>query len=70
MEADEENLDDCISLASDRASSELLNLCETAKQDLGQLVKLSKSFHTTYGEIVSFFSNQEIQKISPEIDNT
>lgn len=70
MEADEENLDGCISLASDRASSELLNLCETAQQDLEQLVKLSKSFHTTYGEIVSFFSNQEIQKISPEIDNT
>lgn len=70
MEADEENLDDCISLASDRASSELLSLCETTQQDLEQLVKLSKSFHTTYGEIVSFFSNQEIQKISPEIDNT
>ena len=70
MESDEENLDACISLASDRASSELYNLCETAQPDLEQLVKQSKSFHAIYRKIVSFFSNQEIQKISPEIDNT
>lgn len=70
MEADEENLDYYLSLASDRASSELRDLCENARPYLEQLLKQSDSFYTLFGQMITLFSSQQIRKISPEIDNT
>lgn len=70
MEAYDENLDHYVNLASDRASSELHDLCEAAHQDLDLLLEEGDIFYSLYGEIISLLSDQEIKKISPKIDNT
>lgn len=63
MESYDENLDHYAELASNRASSELYDLCETAHQDLDLLLKESGAFHSLYGEVVTLFSEQEIKKV-------
>ena len=70
MEAYEENLEQYISLATDRASSKLHDLCETAQSNLEALLAQSNAFHKLFGEIISLFSEQKLKKISEEIDNT
>lgn len=70
MEAYEENLEQYISLASDRASSKLHDLCETAQSNLVALLAQSEAFHKLFGEMISLFSEQELKKISEGIDNT
>jgi len=70
MEADEENLEHYVRLASNRASSELYELCEAAHQDLDFLLEQSNLFYTLLGQIISFFSNQQLKKVSSNIDNT
>lgn len=70
MEAYEENLEQYIGLASDRASSKLHDLCETAQSNLVALLAQSDAFHKLFGEMISLFSEQELKKISEGIDNT
>ena len=70
MEAYEENLDYYVGLATDRVSVELYELCEDAHYDLDALLEQSNLFYTLFGKIISLFSDQQLKKVSPTIDNT
>ncbi len=70
MEADEENLERYVRLASERASSELYELCENAHKNLNLLLKKSNLFYILFGQIISLFSGQQLKKVSSNIDNT
>lgn len=70
MDAYEENLNDCIDLASDDALSKICDLTEEAHVYLDKLIDTIESFEKTYSELINKFNNYNILKVNSEIDNT
>lgn len=70
MEAYEDNLENCIEQASERASLTLLDLCNAAKKSIDCLLGTIKEYQDTLSEVIDRFSQYNIKKTNQEIDNT
>jgi len=70
MEAYEENLENCINSASEDAQNIVLDLTQTAKDDIDELLSELQEYCDKYANFIDNLRAREIKKISPKIDNT
>ena len=70
MEAYEENLENCINSASEDAQNIVLDLTQTAKDDIDKLLSELQEYCDKYANFIDNLRAREIKKISPKIDNT
>lgn len=70
MEAYEDNLENCIEQASERASLTLFDLCMVAKDPIDNLLETIKGYQDVLSELVDRFSQYGIKKVNKSIDNT
>ncbi|WP_370816430.1 phospholipase D-like domain-containing protein [Blautia sp.] len=70
MEAYEDNLENCIEMASDEAMSIVWDLTQGAKGDIDELIEEVQKFCEIYSSLIENLRAREIKKISPKIDNT
>lgn len=70
MEAYEDNLENCIDLASDEAMDIIWNLTQAAKEDIDELIEDLQKFCEVYSSIIENLREREIKKVNSEIDNT
>lgn len=70
MEAYDDNLENCIDRASSEADTLLMELCNNARNSIDELLKLIKKYQEDLTELIDCFSQYDIKKVNPSIDNT
>lgn len=70
MEAYEDNLENCIDRASGEAGTALFELCTNAKDSIDELLETIKKYQEVFTELIDSFSQYDIKKVNPTIDNT
>jgi hypothetical protein len=70
MEAYEDNLENCIDRASGEAGTLLFELCANAKDSIDELLETIKKYQEVFTELIDSFSQYDIKKVNPTIDNT
>lgn len=70
MEAYEDNLENCIDRASAEARTLLFELCTNAKDLIDELLETINKYEGVLAELITCFSNHDIKRVNPTIDNT
>lgn len=70
MTAYEDNLENCIDQASGEASELLFDLCANAKDSIDGLLETTTEYKEVLAELIGCFSNYDVKKVNPAIDNT
>ena len=70
MDAYEDNLENCIEMASGEAMSIVWDLTQRAKKDIDDLIEEVQKFCEIYSSLIENLRAREIKKINPKIDNT
>ncbi|MFV0393923.1 MAG: phospholipase D-like domain-containing protein [Coprobacillaceae bacterium] len=68
--ANEENLDDCIELATEDAMNKLFDLCVQAEDKLKNLILKTDKYIEKFTEVMNMFNKYDLIKNNNDIDNT
>lgn len=69
-EAYEENLEEYVQKASDETNDQIRELANAAKDNVDIIISKTKHVEELFDEYINSFSQYEIKKVNPSIDNT